>query len=1291
MATVPKPPTTPTTISIADEIFNNVFSPTPTPTTVVGQPKSTVPKTNAPKTNAPIIKSDLARAGIPLSEKLNEQILYKQSQLYGTKYSSKEIEKAKPDLPWYKDVALGALDTFIVKPLNTLDFAHRVVISTIKETADLVQAVKGKQALGGGTSGFGIKDWWNQSFDTNTSGRNTLFKGVKPTGNKWIDGTIFLAIDAALDPVTYLTLGTGTAAKIGMKQLVGTIGKEAVQAIAENAAKDIATKGAKQAAKEAAIIISKELGESATKKEIQVAARSVIVEAAKLAEEQALLVGNKAAAAAAKKAGTQAISRYSAVGPRRTLGSKTKVALADSLQTMKEEAIIEAKQFAGTARGRLAQKFVDTITPEVIGNVATKGYAGMRGPVAELVGVKGGLKWGLPFLEKVSIRGSERLTNPIGNAAASLRKGVWNWGKYVNQPGAKILGALTKTGGSEAIWDMRTGLKSGTLQGEKAVQAVKLLSEDVVNKGFEKLSAASSNTAIRKIVSNSEYKPYLNTVHEVLSLPIEQYTGDAVEVAARLGRPLSEIKMAQEVAGFGEGLHTIVSNYAIQNAAAGFPGIVKPTKWFPQAIVNKASRWLASGSKEAREILTSLRLDAAPVPGQNIASALNEGSSWFGHALTETQANSVKELNRLANNPHPSWLKDGKKAFDGQFFETNVAAALQKYSSKFAKDYAFMRMVEQYSEGAAAVVRPKFQTEAQIVSRAGEIDTKDYATQLVKNVSEWTEKDVRQVRGKIVDLAEDNKTAPIVKEYRDAVDNALQEVDNLLAGFDSAIATDADLANVYLEMAAGLTNNYYGLFSRPVSEVKDFIKTMDPTKLKTIVNLIEDSYVKLDSAIIPDGYVRSDIAEIYKNIMTLKSPKARGEFLSFLQDYNQFIKTWLITTPGFHSRNTLSGSMQMLSGGGKYRYLKKEGLPLSREWNAFLKKQAENIDTFTYTPDELIDVFLIEAKVPKNQAYAFKNAMEIAGASGYGMAGEVAAGTTKGVTGISGREMQASKTALGKARNIVSRGFGKTAETSQAVGQSIENHMRFMFTYDGIRQGLSPAEAAARTSKFLIDYADTSTVDQALKQIVPFWMFMSNNLPAQIENMFYNPQVYQRYNQIRKAYTDEDGNNMLIPEWLSNAGAFPIAGRLLANPNFGFPGAGSPSPLETGFTDRRGILGSVAPQYLTILELLLGEKAATGEKLEGFGELAGYAGQRFGGPVGTASRYLNPLIAGTDIPGLKSIPGIKKAEEPGSANYEKLNSAFSLFGIPLKVNTANQENSARIEIIKKLNEMLKNK
>ena len=101
MATAPKPPTTPTTIDWVGTVYGSGF----TPTTVARQPKASTTTTTT--TTIP-----------PLSDDLEGQILSKQASLYGTKYSSKEIEKAKPDLPWYKDVALGALDTFIVKPLK---------------------------------------------------------------------------------------------------------------------------------------------------------------------------------------------------------------------------------------------------------------------------------------------------------------------------------------------------------------------------------------------------------------------------------------------------------------------------------------------------------------------------------------------------------------------------------------------------------------------------------------------------------------------------------------------------------------------------------------------------------------------------------------------------------------------------------------------------------------------------------------------------------------------------------------------------------------------------------------------------------------------------------------------------------------------------------------------------------------------------------------------------------------------------------------------------------------------
>ena len=1301
MATTPTPPSTtvPGTVDWVGTVYGSGF----TPTTVVGQP-TPKPTATTPKTT-PLIKTKTQGADIPLSEKLNEQILYKQSQLYGTKYTPTQIETASPDLPWYKDAGIAVLKA-IAGPLAVLDTPHRIIVSGVKEGLDVAMKIGtgGKRGFAG-EGGFSLKDYYKQIKDTDTTFRNTIFAGVQPTGNKYVDGTIFFALDVLGDPVTYLSLGTGTAAEVAVgqlsKKLIAAGVKEGAEVLVKDAAEAIVKQGVKGATKQAAEQLVVQLGESAAKKEIRQGAAAIVAKAAQVADEAAKAEGRVLARGTVAKAARQ----WGAAGPRRTLGGGTKRALADALDGAVQVAKEDAIRYAGTAQGRVAENFVKTVTPQIIDEVAVKGYAALK-DIGPQIGLPGGFRWGIPFAPKVTVPGTAKLTGAIGQATSRARLGLWNWEPLGYNPGGAFGKIITGAEGmGPEVIDLKVGLNSGRVLKKgtgEALKSVQRLAENNVYKGYKGLANQVINAEARAILSNKEYKPYITTVHSLIeTVPAEVLTSNTPEVLAKtLGRDAAEIAFAQNLYKFGEQLGIVIDSHAGKAVGTGFSASTNPDRWFPQVLTNKASAEMAGKGTQAKLLLEAFGLDAAPLPGRNLLNVLKKDSVWFGHVLKDTDL-TIARLNELANKPTADYIAKGGRAFKGDFFETNAAAALQKFANKFSGDVAFLKMIEHYS----GMNRPSFLTAEQaglykggmisgilpiktqenilreMISRGFTGDVNEFLKTLIPN---WSPEEIALARAQIIKLGRENTTSSASKASREITEKALIELDNVLELIARNAGDKDAVAAAWASLGSNLADNYINLFSRPASEVVDYLATIKPERLKTIVNLIEDAYVALDSSVAPDGLARADIAQIWNNIRTLKEPAQVGRFANFLKEYNQFVKTWLITTPGFHNRNILSNGMQMLAGGAKLEYLK-EGLPLSRQWNEYIRKITASGEAYTDTPENYIKNFFIEYKVPKNQRYAFEEALKLYGAAGGGQTKEVVRDIVSGKLGFFGNEAT-SKPVIGK----ISRGAGKVAEKSADIGSLIENHARFMFTYDGIRQGLTPAESVARTSKFLIDYSNLSAADQVIKQVVPFWMFMSRNLPAQFENMFYNPQIYQLYNQARKAYTDKEGNSILTPSYLTKAGAFPIAGRLFAKPDLGFPGAGSPSPLETGLTDPRSILSSIAPQYLTPAEILFGQKAVTGEKIQGPGDIASYVGQRYGGPVGLASRYLNPLVAGEGIPGVSAIPGIKKAKEPGTANQEKLNSLLSLLGIPLTVVTPNQENTARYEIINRLNDMLKN-
>jgi len=125
--------------------------------------------------------------------------------------------------------------------------------------------------------------------------------------------------------------------------------------------------------------------------------------------------------------------------------------------------------------------------------------------------------------------------------------------------------------------------------------------------------------------------------------------------------------------------------------------------------------------------------------------------------------------------------------------------------------------------------------------------------------------------------------------------------------------------------------------------------------------------------------------------------------------------------------------------------------------------------------------------------------------------------------------------------------------TSRNVMQWIETHSRFMLAYDSAVKGMDMSTAAARVRRFLIDYEDVSTLDKALRQIIPFWMWTSRNLPLQIQNMWLNPKAYAIYGHIKRNFSEED-DSTAVPEWMREMGVFrlPFGKSLYAQPDLPF-------------------------------------------------------------------------------------------------------------------------------------------
>ena len=297
----------------------------------------------------------------------------------------------------------------------------------------------------------------------------------------------------------------------------------------------------------------------------------------------------------------------------------------------------------------------------------------------------------------------------------------------------------------------------------------------------------------------------------------------------------------------------------------------------------------------------------------------------------------------------------------------------------------------------------------------------------------------------------------------------------------------------------------------------------------------------------PNVGVHPEIQELVTNVHRLNDPAILKELNRFLGKYTQFFKAYATLTPGFHTRNGISNGFMLFAAGGKAKYLM-EGLGLSRLFN-------EAIDR-GYSVEQFIKT------VPKEQQFYARGAIKASSQSGGGNTGELLASLYNGSRLLNNPATRASR----------------------KVGVGLETHSRFMLAYDGIRQGMDPNTAAARVRRYLIDYEDLSTLDKGLRQIIPFWMWTSRNLPMQVQNIWMNPRAYQLYTNLKRNLTDEDADNADVPDWLKEMGAFrlPFGQNLYATPDIGFNRIQSDVNM---LQDPRRFLSNVNPLIRLPIEL----------------------------------------------------------------------------------------------------------
>ena len=1166
-------------------------------------------------------------------------------------------------------------------PLEILGLGRNFVISALKELGDEAAVLLGNRPRGQagpsagkvytmGKGGFDFKELVQQTF----AGKGGIGEeGQEITGgevfaginNPYLNQTLGFIADVFLDPVTWTT-GPGGLAKTAAQKGVFKATAEVSEAALKAEIKRGAAIAAKQAADDASRLAAQEAITIGTPAAIDAAkiAADVAKQAAKVAAQ-----ANKAAAKSAAP---------------RLYGRTGKEALANSVREIRQKALDDIANGATGDQLAAANAAVAALTDDVIAKVAKDGYAGLTGsfkdifrgiqtPAAEILGVQGGLRIGVPGARAI-IPGSRILTDVLGLGVAGT-KNVLRGGRV----GAGILEQITPTGQGglfreQDLLELRTGLQTGKLKGTNAAQASELLALDKTFRGRVELvrKAVGSivvNTFGSGKIAKNNYK-VLQSIADHVRTPPSLWTA----------RGLGKLTVEQQKAYDAFRRYLTQLDDITREVSAGTGGFVAAREGLPSVQSTQATRWLANNPKEAKKLADELNL--TDIITDLTALDLKIGDVFFGRTLTTADiSGGLARFNEIARE---STQKLGKNInFD--FFDTDIARSIARYSENQARNFAKNKIIGELPPSTTSLfpgspVGIGISTPATIPGLAAPrtnvvVTPANLATLNARvaavgaDLTQWNAADVTTLYDKLNKIRTTVKTT-LRPGFDSAIDDATKYIDDIEAGIAAGVI-DPTVAT----LAGDELISYATILAQGTDDIAKTLTATTPDRWKKVVDIAYDGYVKLDAINAPGVEVHPAIAELFSNIKRLDDPQFAAQAEKLLREYNQFFKTYVTATPGFHVRNALGATVQMISGGAN-PVTSAQGVRIYGALRPLRKKGA--------TVPQMIEEAVKKGAIPNTPAAkkALEDVLLYSQATGFGQIGEVSdliPGLRPGIFGttatgdvpILGRFSSAIPSS--KVGAQVSTALATPLYASRKFGAGIENTVRFAMTYDGVANGLSVQEAAARTAKFLIDYNDISSADRVLKQIIPFWMWMSRNTALQAEIVWTNPKVYKIYDSARQAVEDEEGTSEFVPDYLKDVGAFKLPGQdtYFKSPA-GLLGRGEESVLSTLIEDPLKLLSRTTPALKVPAELFKNEQFFTGAPIvsDGKGNALLYAFQQLNAPGQLIGRLASFTPARRNEI-FQNLTGVKSAQ--ADPKGQEINSLWSFIGAPIFQLTPDQE------------------
>lgn len=120
----------------------------------------------------------------------------------------------------------------------------------------------------------------------------------------------------------------------------------------------------------------------------------------------------------------------------------------------------------------------------------------------------------------------------------------------------------------------------------------------------------------------------------------------------------------------------------------------------------------------------------------------------------------------------------------------------------------------------------------------------------------------------------------------------------------------------------------------------------------------------------------------------------------------------------------------------------------------------------------------------------------------------------------------------------------RSFETSREAGDFIDQVNRFALYKWARDKGMTPEQAATKVREIQFDYTRLSPFEQKAVRLIPFYRWMRNNIPFQLQQFIADPKKYANVNKIRLNAQEVLGiDEQSQPDYMKENFAFPVYGR----------------------------------------------------------------------------------------------------------------------------------------------------